>query len=120
MTSMPFSACGAKQGQESFLSVGGARVPDDQTASTSFNAVREACQPLPGSTKVYLTGIRADIRVPMREISQSPAPLGDGKFENNPPVTVYDTSGPYTDPAAQIDIYQGLPAIRQAWIEERA
>lgn len=95
-------------------------MPDDQTASTSFNAIREACQPLPGSTKVYLNGSRADIRVPMREISQSPTPLGDGKFEHNPPVTVYDTSGPYTDPAAQIDIYQGLPAIRQPWIEERA
>ena len=104
----------------SFLSVGGASVPDDQTASTSFNAIREACQPLPGSTKVYLGGSRDDIRVPMREISQSPTPLGDGKFEDNPPVTVYDTSGPYTDPDAQIDIYQGLPAIRQPWIEERA
>ena len=95
-------------------------MPDDQTASTSFNAIREACQPLPGSTKVYLGGSRVDIRVPMREIRQSPTPLGDGKFEDNPPVTVYDTSGPYTDPDAQIDIYQGLPAIRQAWIEERA
>jgi len=104
----------------SFLSVGGASVPDDQTASTSFNAIREACQPLPGSTKVYLGGSRDDIRVPMREISQSPTPLGDGKFEDNPPVTVYDTSGPYTDPDAQIDIYQGLAAIRQPWIEERA
>ena len=104
----------------SFLSVGGASVPDDQTASTSFNAIREACQPLPGSAKVYLGGSRDDIRVPMREISQSPTPLGDGKFEDNPPVTVYDTSGPYTDPDAQIDIYQGLAAIRQPWIEERA
>jgi phosphomethylpyrimidine synthase len=117
---MPFSICGAKQDSMSFLSVGGASVPDDQTASTSFNAIREACQPLPGSTKVYLGGSRADIRVPMREIRQSPTPLGDGKFEDNPPVTVYDTSGPYTDPDAQIDIYQGLAAIRQPWIEERA
>ncbi len=55
----------------------------------------------------------------MREIRQQPTPLADGKFEDNPPLAVYDTSGPYTDPDAAIDVRQGLPAVRGAWIEER-
>jgi phosphomethylpyrimidine synthase len=97
---------------------GGPPVPDDQS-STPFNAIQEACKPLSGSTKIYISGSRPDIRVPMREIRQSPTPLGDGKFEENPPLTVYDTSGPYTDPEAQIDIYKGLLPVRQPWIEER-
>jgi phosphomethylpyrimidine synthase len=77
-----------------------------------------AVQPLPNSRKVYVQGLRADIRVPMREITQSDTP---GMFggERNPPVFVYDCSGPYTDPAAKIDIRSGLPALRQIWIEER-
>ena len=77
-----------------------------------------AVQPLPSSRKVYATGSRADIRVPMREISQADTPAAFGA-EKNPPIHVYDTSGPYTDPALKIDIRQGLPALREAWIEER-
>ncbi len=77
-----------------------------------------AVQPLPSSRKVYVTGSRADIRVPMREISQADTPAAFGA-EKNPPIHVYDTSGPYTDPAVKIDIRQGLPALREAWIEER-
>ncbi len=69
-----------------------------------------AVQPLPSSRKTYLEGSRPDLRVPVRSISQS----GD-----NPPVTVYDTSGPYTDPRARIDIRKGLPALRERWILER-
>ncbi|HEY9531605.1 MAG TPA: phosphomethylpyrimidine synthase ThiC [Burkholderiales bacterium] len=65
-----------------------------------------AVQPLPNSRKVYV----GPLRVPMREITQS----GD-----NPPIHVYDTSGPYTDPAAKIDIRKGLPALREAWIRQR-
>ncbi len=78
-----------------------------------------AVQPLPCSRKVYFEGSRADIRVPMREISQSDTPAAFGA-EANPPVYVYDTSGPYTDPRARIDIRAGLPALRAAWIDERA
>src|SRR2546422_584442 len=59
------------------------------------------------SRKVYLTGSRSEIRVPMREI-----PLSGG----NPPVRLYDTSGPYTDPDAQIDLKRGLPPLRLPWI----
>ncbi|HWM43463.1 MAG TPA: phosphomethylpyrimidine synthase ThiC, partial [Burkholderiales bacterium] len=65
-----------------------------------------AVQPLPNSTKIYV----GPLRVPMREIVQSGA---------NPPIAVYDTSGPYTEPAATIDIRKGLSALRERWIVER-
>jgi phosphomethylpyrimidine synthase len=77
-----------------------------------------AVQPLPNSRKVYVQGSRPDIRVPMREISQSDTPASFGA-EKNPPVYVYDTSGPYTDPSAKIDIRTGLAPLRAKWIEER-
>ncbi|CFB60584.1 phosphomethylpyrimidine synthase ThiC [Pandoraea apista] len=77
-----------------------------------------AIAPLPNSRKIYVTGSRPDIRVPMREISQSDTPTSLGG-EKNPPIYVYDTSGPYTDPDARIDIRSGLPALRAGWIEER-
>jgi phosphomethylpyrimidine synthase len=77
-----------------------------------------AVQPLPASRKVYVEGARSGVRVPMREIVQSDTPASFGA-ERNPPLFVYDTSGPYTDPAARIDIRSGLPALRSRWIEER-
>jgi phosphomethylpyrimidine synthase len=77
-----------------------------------------AVQPLPQSRKVYIQGSRPDIQVPMREISQSETPASMG-LEDNPPIHVYDTSGPYTDPAAKIDIRSGLPPLREKWIDER-
>jgi len=77
-----------------------------------------AVQPLPRSRKIYVEGSRPDIRVPMREISQSDTPASFGA-EKNPPVFVYDTSGPYTDPTVKIDIRNGLPALRAKWIDER-
>ena len=77
-----------------------------------------AIQPLPNSRKIYVEGSRPDIRVPMREISQSDTPASMGA-EKNPPIYVYDTSGLYTDPDAKIDIRSGLPALRAPWIAER-
>ncbi|WP_386082695.1 phosphomethylpyrimidine synthase ThiC [Vreelandella sp. F11] len=77
-----------------------------------------AIAPLPGSRKVYIEGSRPDIRVPFREISLSPTKT-TGIDEENPPLLVYDTSGPYTDPEAINDLRKGLPALRRAWIEER-
>jgi phosphomethylpyrimidine synthase len=77
-----------------------------------------AVQPLPQSRKIHVEGSRADIRVPMREIAQSDTPSSFGA-EKNPPIVVYDTSGPYTDPSARIDIRAGLPPLRLTWIEER-
>jgi phosphomethylpyrimidine synthase len=78
-----------------------------------------AIQPLPKSRKVYVEGSRADLRVPMREISQSDTPASFGA-ERNPPLYVYDTSGPYTDPQVKIDIRDGLAPLRARWIDERA
>jgi phosphomethylpyrimidine synthase len=77
-----------------------------------------AVKPLPNSTKVYVQGSRADIRVPMREVSQADTPTMFGG-EANPPLYVYDCSGPYADPAARIDIRSGLVPLRNGWIEER-
>ena len=72
----------------------------------------------PASKKVYIQGSRPDIRVPMREIRLSPT---TGRFgeEENPPVRVYDTSGPWTDPEVETDVRKGLPPLRRRWIEMR-
>lgn len=77
-----------------------------------------AMTPLPQSRKHYEVGSRPDLRVPFRQIEQSDTPTSMGG-EKNPPLTVYDTSGPYTDPDAQIDIRKGLPELRKAWLNER-
>ncbi|MFG3435397.1 phosphomethylpyrimidine synthase ThiC [Lysinibacillus fusiformis] len=71
-----------------------------------------------GSKKVYVEGSRPDILVPMREIALSPT-TGSFGDEENAPIRVYDTSGPYTDPAFRVDITKGLPALRSTWIQER-
>jgi len=77
-----------------------------------------AVKPLPNSRKVYIAGSQPDLRVPMREITQSDTPASMGA-EKNPPILVYDTSGPYTDLDVQIDIRSGLAPLRQGWIEAR-
>jgi len=77
-----------------------------------------AVKPLPNSRKVYVAGSRPDVQVPMREITQSDTPASM-RAEKNPPIFVYDTSGPYTDPSVKIDIRSGLAPLRQKWIEER-
>ncbi len=80
----------------------------------------EVTQPFPNSTKIYVQGSRPDIRVPMREIAQSPTHNLDGsEAETNPPITIYDTSGPFTDPAVTVDLMKGMPEVRTVWIEER-
>jgi phosphomethylpyrimidine synthase len=86
----------------------------NETASVDEGATK----PFAKSRKVYVEGSRPDIRVPFREISLSDTPSAFGA-EKNPPVVVYDTSGPYTDPTISIDIRNGLPALRSKWIEER-
>ncbi|MDF3030485.1 MAG: thiC [Moraxellaceae bacterium] len=90
----------------------------EKILSKSAEADRAALAPLPASRKVHVQGSRPDLRVPMREITLTDTPTGLGG-EKNPPVVVYDTSGPYTDPAVQIDIRRGLPAVREGWIAER-
>ncbi|ATI00873.1 phosphomethylpyrimidine synthase ThiC [Alcaligenes faecalis] len=86
--------------------------------ATAASVDPAAIQPLPNSRKTYQTGSRPDLRVPFREISLADTPSHFGA-ESNPPLSVYDTSGPYTDPSVQIDIRKGLPPVRQAWISER-
>jgi phosphomethylpyrimidine synthase len=88
--------------------------PLSATAKVDERAIR----PLPNSRKIYVEGSRPDIQVAMREISQSDtaAPYDP---EKNPPIYVYDCSGPYTDSHASIDISSGLQALRTPWIIER-
>ncbi len=73
----------------------------------------------PNSRKVYITGSRPDIRVPLREIRLTDTRKSDGSIEENAPVMVYDTSGPVTDPNFELNLEKGLPKLREAWIEER-
>ncbi|MDX1452383.1 MAG: phosphomethylpyrimidine synthase ThiC, partial [Oleiphilaceae bacterium] len=94
--------------------------------NTSFEKLSETAQvdalstqPFPASQKIYVEGSRPDIRVAMREISLHPTTLQNGELEPNAPVRVYDTSGPYTDPDADIDVRKGLKTLRDVWIEER-
>ena len=76
--------------------------------------------PFPASTKVYVEGSRPDIQVAMREIALSDTRIHNSdRTEPNAPVTVYDTSGPYTDPNIEIDVRKGLPQLRKNWIMER-
>jgi phosphomethylpyrimidine synthase len=90
-------------------------LPFDSDTATADQA---AIAPFPNSTKIHVPGSRPDIRVPMRAIAQADTPDSFGG-EPNPPLYVYDTSGPYTDPAIAIDIRAGLPTPRLPWIVER-
>lgn len=77
-------------------------------------------EPLPGSKKIYKSGkVHADIRVPFRQIDLSPTKGPNNVVEQNAPVVVYDTSGPYTDPSVKVDITQGLSELRNDWIVGR-
>jgi phosphomethylpyrimidine synthase len=91
--------------------------------SREARADQDALQPFPASRKIHVTGSRPDLRVAMREIAQTPTRIaltgGASRDEANPAIAVYDTSGPYTDPAARIDLRHGLPALREPWIVER-
>lgn len=75
--------------------------------------------PFPNSKKIYVEGKIHPINVAMREIQLSPTKLTNGTLEHNPSVTVYDTSGPYTDENSEINIEKGLPRIREQWILDR-
>ena len=93
-------------------------VPEDflsQTAKLNDASIA----PFPNSKKIYVEGSRPDIQVPMREITLTDT-VTDAGVENNAPLTIYDTSGPYSDPDVSIDIRKGLNDIRTPWILERA
>ena len=91
---------------------------NDKFVGDAARVDEAAVKPLPSSRKTYVQGSRDDLRVPMREISQSETPASFGA-EKNPPIFVYDTSGPYTDPSAAIDIRNGLAPLRERWVDER-
>lgn len=90
----------------------------DQFLNETATLDPKALKSFAKSKKVYVAGSRPDLKVPFREISLSDTPSTFGA-EKNPPVMVYDTSGPYTDPDYQIDIRNGLPPLRSQWIDER-
>jgi phosphomethylpyrimidine synthase len=91
------------------------KIPTDETPREANIRPR----PFPASRKIYEVGSRPDVRVPMREITLASTKLFDGTIRENPPLRVYDSSGPYTDPDAHIDLSQGLTPLRAAWISER-
>ena len=78
----------------------------------------EITRPITGSQKIYVQGSRPDIRVAMRQVQLTDTPASFGK-QRNAPVTLYDTSGPYTDANVEIDLLKGLPALRDPWIQDR-
>jgi len=90
-----------------------------------FASVDEASvQPFPNSEKIYVEGSTSDIQVAMREITLTPTLIAGSdpenpEYEENPAIRVYDTSGPYTDPKAEIDVRKGLAPLRNQWIEQR-
>jgi phosphomethylpyrimidine synthase len=85
--------------------------------ATSFTNIPTPSE-YPASTKQYIRGNRPDLQVPYREIKLSPTAHQD-RVEENPPLPVYDTSGPYTDPNVTIDLIRGLAPVRSTWIEDR-
>ncbi len=76
-------------------------------------------KPLPSSRRIYVDGAQPGVRVPFREIDQNPTRTFAGTLEENSPVRVYDTSGPWGDPMARCEVSKGLPTLRRHWILER-
>ncbi len=93
-------------------------IPHDVVNQTQLLS-SDALTPFPNSRKIYITGSRPDLRVPMREVTLSDTVTERGSSPN-PPVAIYDPSGPFSDPSIPLDLHQGLDPIRAAWIEERA
>lgn len=97
----------AMNAPDSIFTPAAGHAPD---AARFAELLAQSRQPFPASTKSYLSGaLHPQLRVPVRDIA----------LTNGEQVSVYDTSGPYTDPAVQIDVRQGLPGVRSAWIEAR-
>src|SRR5919106_1851960 len=83
---------------------------------TAGNGANGKYAPFPNSRKVYVNGTTPGVHVPMREVMLTPTGLMGGGEETNPPLRLYDTSGPYSDPAFEPDLNKGLPPLRLAWI----
>jgi len=92
-------------------------IPEDFITRTT-QLSDDVTRPFPSSKKIYVEGSRPDVRVPMREVEQETTITEQGD-EPNPPIYIYDTSGPYTDPTVNIDLLKGLSPLRADWIAER-
>jgi phosphomethylpyrimidine synthase len=92
-------------------------IPEDFIKKTATLS-EEVTQPFYNSRKIYVAGSSPDIQVPMREVSQEATSASFGA-EENPPIPIYDTSGPFTDPQQPIDLMKGMPDLRTSWIEAR-
>ncbi len=84
------------------------------------NTLAACLKPFPASEKIYVEGSRPDIRVPLRRVKLQPTRDFDGQLTPNEPILLYDTTGPYTEPGATIDLAKGLHPLRLPWISERA
>ncbi len=89
---------------------------DSPQAPVAGTALAACLQPFPASRKIHVAGKLPGVEVPFREISLSPTRDFQGQLTPNEPVVLYDTSGPYTDPAVTIDVAKGLQPLRQDWI----
>ncbi|MEJ2622193.1 MAG: phosphomethylpyrimidine synthase ThiC [Candidatus Thiodiazotropha sp.] len=92
-------------------------IPEDFIKKTATLS-EEVTRPFYNSHKIYVEGSSPDIRVPMREVNQQATSASFGA-EENPPIPIYDTSGPFTDPQQTIDLMKGMPDLRTPWIEAR-
>ncbi len=93
---------------------------DRHKNATPSTTSRITHQGFPGSERFHVPGtLYPEIRVAMRRVSLSPTPGASGNPQANEPVVLYDTSGPYSDPKADIDVRRGLPPLRSAWISQR-
>ena len=95
-------------------------MPHSSQSQPVRETVLEQCRkPFPASRKIHVQGSRPDLQVPLREVTLNPTRALDGNLTSNEPVRLYDTTGPYTDPAATIDLPTGLAPLRLGWIQER-
>src|SRR5437016_10748136 len=93
---------------------------DTSNSVDSVHSVHSVRKSLPNSKKIYIAGkLHPDLRVPFREISLAQTKTMFGEIEVNEPVRVYDTSGPWGDPATDVDVTKGLPPLRARWIRDR-
>ena len=91
-------------------------MPSPVKSPVTESALETCLRPFPASAKFFVAGTAPGVKVPMRKITCQPTRDFDGKLLENESVVIYDTSGPYTDPNANIDVAKGLPALRQDWI----
>ena len=94
-------------------------MPNPETPVARASILEACLQPFPASRKTYVPGSRADLRIPFREVQLQSTRDFEGRLLANEPVRLYDTSGPYTDPGAKLDVTHGLDPLRQPWIRER-